>query len=531
MATDDKFEDEVIDEEEGPEEEPRPKTSTLTIVLCALNVLAAAGFTVLLVLDFKTRQSWSHAVFMHDLQMLGLPLREEWFASSASRETMPKKRLDPEKLKEAHTRPDRGGKARDQFQAVEEVLQSRISPEYMTPEVRNELFQGAGEPVTTLEEEIERLKKVLPEQILQEAQRFAAGQKTDAAKRQQLEKTLLPLAYTVHQVKALYKKIQEAPADRLEGMLIDAAQRRMLVDILEPLERLQPGEIPEQTQNSLLQNAADFDSIKLERLTNLLQRRLDSVIDPKIDPSLHFGKEWTKARQEAGGPADLLNNRESMEKRRSIAFLLVVVAHVKKPGADNKAADNKANIDSASLLDENGPKRAQVVVGLFHYAKAMQDATVALLQIQDRVLDAIRTDREAYVFNATDKAKEFKEYLVDKTGKPIQHANPGFIDQLRQEIVNLQDLAGKVKHAEDRLVNLKEQSKKRMGQYNERNVDYKKTLDKLVKARAETTKMEAELQILRDQLFAARKRVNEADLQNQRLEGLIRKADGSGGHP
>src|SRR5262249_18284730 len=81
--------DDDFDAEEAYEEEPRGRTSLLTVILCVLNVAAAAGFTFLLVMDYQKRQSWSRAVFLHDLKITGLPLKEETDGTSASRIIIP----------------------------------------------------------------------------------------------------------------------------------------------------------------------------------------------------------------------------------------------------------------------------------------------------------------------------------------------------------------------------------------------------------------------------------------------------------
>src|SRR5437660_6816044 len=142
MANDDDF-----DADEISEERPPARTSMLTIILCFLNVAAAAGFVFLLMLDYRKRADWSHAIFMHDLKAVGLPLREELAeGTSASRLALPHQRLDAGMIKEAYSK--RGGKSvSEPFQNVQESFQYRISADHLTPDVLREHFQGAGEPV------------------------------------------------------------------------------------------------------------------------------------------------------------------------------------------------------------------------------------------------------------------------------------------------------------------------------------------------------------------------------------------------
>src|SRR5205823_14793213 len=129
MANDDDF-----DAADTSEETPPARTSWLTIILCFLNVTAAVGFVFLLMMDYRTRADWSHAIFMHDLKAVGLPLREELAeGTSASRLALPHQRLDAGMIKEAYS--TRGGKSvTEPIQNVQESFQYRIPADHLTPD-------------------------------------------------------------------------------------------------------------------------------------------------------------------------------------------------------------------------------------------------------------------------------------------------------------------------------------------------------------------------------------------------------------
>src|SRR5580704_11574810 len=91
----------VVDDDDSYLDEPKPRTSVLNLILCILNLLAVGGFGFCLLLDLEKRQSWSYAVFLHDLAIMGLPLKEEEEFVTASRETAQKNNLRPEQLQEA----------------------------------------------------------------------------------------------------------------------------------------------------------------------------------------------------------------------------------------------------------------------------------------------------------------------------------------------------------------------------------------------------------------------------------------------
>ena len=468
---------------------PKAKTPILTLVLIVLNIVAALGFTVLLAMDYSKRQAWSYAVFKHDLGLMGLPLKEEEQGPSASRVTMQRQNLDSEQLKKAFSERPQTKQGGD-FQPVTLTLSNPILPQHLTPEILNDWFRkndwygDVGDPVQTLEKEVERLKNTLQGEIAQAAEAIAAEAKTEDARRDLLDKLLMPLAYTPHQIDALDKKIKQVPAGDLEEKVKDAAQRRILVSILTPLEKHRPADV----NDRLLEQAADFDTVKseltiLKRLYYLLDKRLDATLNPTYDPSVHFGPEWEG------------KTRDSIEKRNAIAFLVTAVAHARKP-------DSKRE-----LLQPNGPERAQVVLGLYEYAYAVQRLTATLIADYERVLESIRNDRDGAPFR--NKGKKFER-------------NPGFVDNYRAELTKIQDLVAAIDKSQKRLADLEGQKAEHVKIVDDREKQEKEVTAKLLKARAETFRQLAEVQKLNDQYFEAQKKLIDAQEQNLRREKELR---------
>jgi hypothetical protein len=464
---------------------PKAKTPLLAVVLIFLNIVAALGFTVLLVMDYTKRQAWSYAVFKHDLGLMGLPLEEEDNVPSASRVVMPRQELDADMLKKAFSeRPQtKGG---DTFMPVTLQLSNPILPQHLTPEVLNDWFKkndwhgDVGEPVPTLNKEVDRLKSSLPGEISQAAEAIAASAKDDNARRNLLESLLLPLAYTPQQIDAVEKEIKQEPAANLDSLVREAAQRRILVSILTPLEKNEPGEVKE-FKDRILAQAVDYKKVELSRLYDLLTRRIDAALNPKFDPSVHFGgQEWQG------------KTRDTIEKRNAIAFLLTTVAHTKTP-------DGK-------LLVPKGPERAQVVLGLYEYAYAVQRLTAALIANFDRIVESIRDDRDGAPFKFKGKMER----------------NLAFVDRYKAEVSRIQDLVATIDKNQKRLDDLEGQKTDHQKIVDDREKQVKEVTAKLLKARVETNRQLQELGALQKQYFNATKKLIDAQEQNLRREKELR---------
>src|SRR5262245_6408073 len=96
-------------------------------ILAALNVLAAAAFAFLFLMAHGQRQTWSYAVFRHDLALQGLPLEGD--------------------------------------QANLGLPPDRILPQHLEEDTLKSAFRDSGgDPVKTQDEEVKRVQtKLLPD--------------------------------------------------------------------------------------------------------------------------------------------------------------------------------------------------------------------------------------------------------------------------------------------------------------------------------------------------------------------------------
>jgi uncharacterized phage infection (PIP) family protein YhgE len=463
------------------EEEIKPKVSLLTIVLCILNVAAAGGFVYLLFMDLEKRQAWSYAVFLHDVAIVGLPLEQEELAPSASRVVLPKVNLRPEQLQSAYQQR-KGGSIRETFQAVDEQLPVRIRPSHLNDDNLKDIFGDLKPTVKTLEEEIKLIKDNIFKNIDEAADEVVKGEKSESDKKQRLEKILLPLAANVHQVKSLNQRIRKVQGAELEKELKEAAQRRMLVDILQPLEMFQPGDY----QSYYLERVGDLEAVKLEDLQTKLTNRLDQAVAEKFNPDVYLGKDsdWNWDQVE----------RDSIEKRRTIAYIVFTIAHVNKP--------------DGTPLFPRGPDRAQIVTGVYQFALTAQAYTDSLLTLEIRVLQLIRGDREG---NA----------VQDKLER-----TPGFVDRYPILVQKLKEAIDQVDQAQKRLDELKVQGQKAKKNHEDRQEHLKEISDKLILEREKTKKLLYNLRLVQDSLFRAQVELADAAEINFNLEIKLREESG-----
>ncbi len=469
-------------EEQGDGQPAKGKNTGLTLSLCALNLLFAVVFVVLLVLDFQKRNSWSHAVFMRDLALQGLPLKAEDAGPSGWQVSAPHANLDDAQLRAALN--ERGGKTgSEKFQPVNEVLGGRIQPRHLTTAILKEHFGSAGEPVGTLDAEIERLKNKLPADIEAYAKERAAEVK-DEEKVNVLYKTLLPLAYDVHQIKKLDAKIRATKGPDINALLEEAIERRLLLDILGPCEAFRPGDV----KSFVVEKGGDLEDLKLDQLKDLLRRRLEGAIADTFDPVIHQGKEW-----EGQG-------RTSWERRQAIAFLLFTLGNLKK-------------LDGAAFYDL---ERCNAVVGHYEFNRAAQNLVAAYQKLEEKVLESIAIDRQGYEI-----------FIKDK----VPARSQSFIDQHHAEIKRIKDLAADLKKAELRLEDLKEQKARADKLFEERKAHEDQVVKRLIAQRAETKKLADEVRQLQKELFEAQIILSEAFERNNRLEQRIREASAPKGGP
>lgn len=502
-ASDDDFDDDFSDDDVPSR--PRPKNTLLTLILCVLNVLAAVGFMFLLTLDYQKRSEWSYAVFLHDLAMQGLPLKEEEEVPSASRATVRYPKLTSEQIKAVFsTRP--GTKGGDTFGVVDPDLvaqagkagafippayiENRILPSHLSPDALKDHFGatylGADKEVTTLEGEIARLKDKVPTDIAAVAKETVSGTPKEDDKRALIAKLLLPLTYDIHQVEKLDKKVKAAKGDDLDTLLEDAVQRRMLMDILGPADIFRPGDV----KSFLIEKVADVDSFPLDDLKSLLKKRFDVAVAEKFIADVHQGPDWEKEL------------RWSIEKRATTAFLLASLAFVRKP-------------DDSLLYADNGPAgtpnldRVQRVIGILEFTTGVYNLGLAYEKMEEKVVEAIKFDRQGY------------EVMLKNEIKRSQ----SFLEKHRDEILRIKEMMTAVREAEERLKDLQDQRERAKKLVEERQEQLEATAKKLVAARAETARQLKDLRKLQQQLFQAQVELSDAAERNFQIEQQIRAAE------
>ena len=273
--------DEPAEVDEPPEKIPA-KVSILTIVMCLLNVAAVVGFLFLLTMDLQKRQTWTYYIFRHDLGLIGLPLEEEsqtyyrlpgnapsFLASTRTQSkgsTTAKRKLFG---------PDFKGIGSDKFLPVYEVVGQRITPEQLSEDVLKDVFKDVGgEPVQDPPAGSGAGSRNCCLPSRRPPTRRRKNAKTEDEKRKKLGELLLPLAYTPNEIDLVDQKIKGAKAADLDRLLADAARRKMLIDVLEPLEEVRPRS---DEDRKTLETSADPDAPALDRLKTLLNQRLDQA--------------------------------------------------------------------------------------------------------------------------------------------------------------------------------------------------------------------------------------------------------------
>jgi hypothetical protein len=157
-------------------------------------------------------------------------------------------------------------------------------------------------------------------------------------------------------------------------LVVDAAKRKLLVDLLLRLEEFRPHN-PDAKDDKLLRAAAltpakgqtapltkDRYKVKTDELLDMLTKRVNETL----------------AAQDVHN-----NQRHDIEKRQCVAFLLFNLGLFK--GADNNPL--------------YPPGRAEVVCGIRDYTQAADTTALVLERLEKRVLDAIHRDRGEYLYS------------------------------------------------------------------------------------------------------------------------------------
>jgi len=509
---------------------PRGRTSLWTKLLIVFNLLATLGFGAALYVDLGKRQAWNKAVFLRDLAVLGLPIDEKDsnFSTNPEAGTHPKYDLDPPLIKDAYKA--RGGKLTDKFMEVRENFQDPLKVPIRHADLDQDILAkhfsdaGAGLPVvSTVREEIKRLKDKLPGEIDAVAQDVAAKAKGKSAEEKHilLQKILFPLCTEGWQVVKLDQKIREnRNAKQDEEFLAAAAKRRLWFDILQPLEVFRPSAQADPTERekavaadkpapdakvekALVDRAADLEDVSLEALKKHFVKRCDDALADE-----HWINRTIK--------------RDNSEKRRSAAFLLVDVSQVEIPGAERvaqkqpnarppkgppKLQDKKVEAEGegeeGKKVDEqpapkdevNRPerqlafpkaeRRAEAVCGLRDFDQACEDLAIVTDILAKQTVQAVQRDLGTFHY-------------------PVGDANAlGFLGKYDMALQRLEELAMLVGRRERQYQEMTNAHDERAKLLEDRTVQEKDAIAKLLEARNQTRQLAHDLKTLQDELFIA----------------------------
>ena len=472
---------------------PRAKLTTTTIVLILLNWILAPTFLILAYMDNVVRTQYAYRAQLNYIQALGLPLRSEEDFASLSNNTRTRLRMTPDQL--AEVVKARTKKTYKDFQPVEETLDNpiafRLRPSDMqNAHLKRDVFQDVPDPVATQEEAIEKLQESLPAAIKKAADEVVEKQKNakdDDEKRAVIAKILLPIAWDVWQVEKLDKKLSSTKGKDLNEMLKDAAQRRMVYDILAPLNIYKPGDLSD-FKNYTIEKLSSLDDYDMNQVKKFLTDRLSAAIADTYDPKVHLGKDYEGVK------------RDSVEKRHTIAFILFTISQISVPTLDRK-------------LIPTGVQRAQVISGLHEFTDASIHYVRSVRDLEVRMVAAVIADRQGQVATVKDKLDKLKDKLT---------TTPGFIAGYDEEIDRLVKLVEQVEIAEKRLGNAKIVHADQLKTYVKKVDQYRKALDELLEARKTTAKYAAELRVFQDQLHRALVELSNAAEVNFQLHDRIR---------
>ncbi|HZZ81179.1 MAG TPA: hypothetical protein VFE62_21935 [Gemmataceae bacterium] len=533
-VSDDGDDADVDDEEaEAPPPRPKPKVTYLTIALMLLNWIAAPAFFVMAYVDHRMHLDYSYRALLNYTQIWGMPLKGELLGdktiggeedfNSIYNETRPIMRQTHEQLAAAlKKRPGTKSIGKDLFVPVEEPVPIHLRPSDMSPlflldlygsavpekeryktledaiidlrtRVKDDISAAATEIKTTYEKKKEEEKrKFVKESIFimtwdselakkKEEEIDNADAKTldDLVKRSLVQKTLYPLAPDYKTLKSLDDALAKASGAELDTFLDDALQRRMYYDILAPLNAFRPGDV----KMTDIERIADRDKVKLEGIKELLDKRFTAAISSKMEAADHLGKDYW------GNPQE----RNSVEKRQQVAFILFDLAHVQVPMLDKK-------------LYAKGIERAQTVSGLYEFTNASLAYVGTLRRLEQSLAARITANRDGNTF-----------------GPPGKEMNgPGFLSERRNKVDRLHRIVEDVDAAQKRLDELKQQRDHAQKIYDQRIAQHKVVTEKLIKARKETARDAKELREFQDQLHEALLELSDAADTNFRLEREIR---------
>jgi hypothetical protein len=386
------------------------------------------------------------------------------------------------------------------FTSVEDGFRFQLYTGEWGPAMLKEMMGDLPEPVGSIEEEMRRLKSKLPGDIKAVADQLLANlAKAPAEKQKKLGMLLFPLCVTPKQVEDLEKKIKSAQGEALDNLLAEAVERRILADILMPIELFRASD-PNKTEEkgtlvyrSPLENAAEAP---IDDLRNLLNKRLDAAASDKHDGSVHFGEEWNGQK------------RWTIEKRQNAAFLLVSVAYARK-----HLAANPKDEEELLLYGPRGLVRAARLSGLYDFTSACLAYNDAVKKLHERALAQLALDREGFDLVKDGQVRRSEGYAE-------KHASLQF--QIRA--VQLQ-----IRQAKERIADLEQQNKRGAELVKDREALKADIEKRTLEERAKTAKLAAELRVLQNEMHEANLKLADAAENNAKLEERLRRLSGAKG--
>jgi hypothetical protein len=467
MATDD-----TPETEPREEEQPAGRTSLWNILLIVFNVLALVGFAALLWADMTKRLEWAEALFQRQIAINGIPLDDK-DKDGQEVALQLKHELDPPLLKEQYDK--RGVNVKDRFVPVSENFKDHVRYSEFDDAVAKRYFESAASSegvVRTLTQEVNRIKTRLPADIDAVAKVVVERAKDLKAddKRTVVRRILFPLAFEGYQIPALDKMIRETPDAKLDELLEKAAKRRIVFDILMPMEVFRPSEVDDTTKTAdvrgksqrfvnklALVNKGDFEVAYDDMLKALDKRFVDVLADT----------DWN----------DPTVKRDYAEKRRTIAFLLLTVANVetpaaertppgkaaeepKKPAGEQPPAEGDKKVDQpetpktakdrpyrAFAFNDKGEYRVEVVCGYRDFLQACEDLAIVNEIMEKQSVEAIERDRGTYAYPLTLRIydpEKFSKALVGMMGT-MKYVTMPDAEAFRKALVeSLKAVQGKV---------------------------------------------------------------------------------------
>jgi hypothetical protein len=468
MATDD-----TPETEPREEEQPAARTSLWNILLIVFNVLALAGFAALLYADMMKRLEWAEALFQRQIAINGIPLDDK-DKDGQEVALQLKHELDPPLLKEQYDK--RGVTVKDRFVPVSENFKDHVRYSEFDDAVAKRYFESAstGEPVRTLTQEVNRVKTRLPADIDTVAKVVVERAKDLKAddKRGVVRRVLFPLAFEGYQIPALDKLIRETPDAKLDELLEKAAKRRIVFDILMPMEVFRPSEVDDTTKTADVRG-------KSKRFVNRLALVNDKGTDFEVPPD-EMMEKLVKRFADVLAETDWIDptvKRDYAEKRRAIAFLLLTVADVetpaaertppgkaaeepKKPAGEQQPAEGDKKVDQpetpktakdrpyrAFAFGDKGEYRVEVVCGYRDFLQACEDLALVNEIMEKQSVEAIERDRGTYAYPLTLRIydpEKFSKALVDLMGT-MKYVTMPDAEAFRKAVVeSLKVVQGKV---------------------------------------------------------------------------------------